>query len=330
MNQWWCGAETRVWRCVCMGLMACTLSSAAGGCSKRISPAEIPHHRADANLDAALDGASIPLAPVQEEETCHQVDLLFIVDNSSSMGRYQAALADAFPGFVELMYEHLPQGTSIHVGITTTSFSTDRCEESTSACVTESRGEQPGGCYEIPPDDGNGPNGYQGRLFSHEGLSWFAANTADPDSGPLQRWFVGAATEAGENGSNIEVPSAAASYAFDPLNQGSNSGFLRDDDTVLLLFFLTDEPDKSPEELEVYIERVVAAKSACGGATCVRTAGLIHPCIQSVDNVLWRFMNGFEGAPTVGNIRDVDSYIETVGAALANELGRACGEVGLI
>ena len=40
-------------------------------------------------------------------EGCTFVDLLFVIDNSPSMGPYQAALATAFPGFVDAMVSNL-------------------------------------------------------------------------------------------------------------------------------------------------------------------------------------------------------------------------------
>src|SRR5690606_32219074 len=53
---------------------------------------------------------------------CTAVDILFVIDNSPSMGPYQEQLAFAFPTFVDAMWSHLQPGTDLHVGITTTSF----------------------------------------------------------------------------------------------------------------------------------------------------------------------------------------------------------------
>ena len=53
---------------------------------------------------------------------CTKVDLLFVVDNSASMGQYQTRLTEEFPTFITAMYDALPTGTDIHVGITTTTF----------------------------------------------------------------------------------------------------------------------------------------------------------------------------------------------------------------
>src|SRR5262245_31309850 len=72
----------------------------------------------------------------EDFRTCQAVDLLFVVDNSPSMGPYQHALAQAFPAFVDAIYDKLPMGTDVHVGITTTSFYSGSCSEGTANCVS--------------------------------------------------------------------------------------------------------------------------------------------------------------------------------------------------
>src|SRR5438105_581212 len=53
---------------------------------------------------------------------CSAVDMLFLIDNSSSMIPKQQKLAAAIPSFIDAMFEKLPHGTDLHVGITTTDF----------------------------------------------------------------------------------------------------------------------------------------------------------------------------------------------------------------
>ena len=50
---------------------------------------------------------------------CQNVDVLFAIDDSGSMGDKQAALAAAFPGFVKTMKQKLAKATSYHVGVVT-------------------------------------------------------------------------------------------------------------------------------------------------------------------------------------------------------------------
>jgi hypothetical protein len=53
---------------------------------------------------------------------CTAVDILFVIDNSTSMGSYQQALAAAAPAFADAIFAALPPGTDLHVGVTTSSF----------------------------------------------------------------------------------------------------------------------------------------------------------------------------------------------------------------
>jgi len=70
-------------------------------------------------LDVAADPGGNTCDPDDPDCGCTAVDILFIVDNSGSMSAHQAALAERFPLFVDVMLATLPVGTSLHVGITT-------------------------------------------------------------------------------------------------------------------------------------------------------------------------------------------------------------------
>lgn len=266
---------------------------------------------------------------------CGAVDVLFVIDNSKSMAKYQAALADAFPMFVDAMIENLPAKVDLHVGVTTTDFyctpgagacCPDACPVGNTMCQIGSTPEEVEqlGMFYVPPTAGdNGTNGAQGRLFVHEGMSYFATNTSD-DPAPLKAWFTGAAIGAGEQGSSIETPVAAAAYATSPSNAAVNEGFLRDEDAVLLIVFLTNDPDASLEPLKAYKDMVLAAKEGCGGDACVLTAGLIKSCVPAENQKLWQFMKGFGEEPIWGDIEDTADYVKVVGEALAGTLGDAC------
>ena len=263
-----------------------------------------------------------------EADSCTQVDLLFVVDNSPSMGKYQESLAQAFPAFVDAMYERLPPGTSLHVGLTTTPFDqTGNCSEAVSNCVTTASEAEIRTHYTTPDLGDTGNNGDQGKLYKYQGLTWFDADTGDPDREPLKRWFAGAAVEAGERGCSFEMPSAAAGWALHPANASSNTGFLRDDDTVLLVFVLSDEPDKSPDAITSYVNMITAAKSTCGGASCVVPAGIVNGCIEGVNNPLWQFLHGFGSTPVIGDIDDQGNYAAVVGDALADVIETTCNEI---
>jgi hypothetical protein len=267
---------------------------------------------------------------------CGAVDLLFIVDNSKSMGQYQAALADAFPQFVDAMYANLPEDISLHVGITTTDFTCakpgdpccpDACPVGNTQCqigTTPEEVELLMSFYNPPTKADNGVNGSQGRLFEHEGLRFFTGSTSD-DPAELKKWFTGAAIAAGEQGSSLEMPVAAAAYALDPVNAATNAGFVRDTDAILLIVFLTNDPDGSLEPLKTYEQQVLAAKQDC--PECILTAGLLRACVPDENQRLWQFMTAFGDDPIWRDIEAKTKYPEVVGAALASALVEACENI---
>jgi hypothetical protein len=275
--------------------------------------------------DLGLDGGS---GDGSLSRSCQYVDLLFVVDNSLSMGEYQAGLAAAFPSFVDAMFTKLPPNVDLHVAMTTTSFFTGSCGESVFNCVTQASEQEILDHYVKPTDGNTGTNGEQGRFFEWDGKPFFSANTSDPDQTPLKTWFTGAATAAGEDGCSFEMMSAAAGYAAHPANAASNGGFFRDESGVLLIIFLTDEPDKSPEATSAYADMLRGVKTKCGGDDCILVAGLIDPCIQNVDNVLWQLMGSFGEPPIWGDLEDTSQYSKVVGDALAQVVKQTCDEIG--
>lgn len=265
---------------------------------------------------------------------CVAVDLLFVIDNSPSMGPYQEALSAAFPLFVDEMVAALPVGTDLHVGITNTSFFVGNCSESTNNCKSTSSEQEIQSHYVPPTQMNNGENGGQGRLFQWEGKGFFAADTAD-DPAALKAWFSAAATAAGETGCSFEMPAAAAGWAADPANAATNAGFLRDEGAVLMVFVLSDEPDKSAEPVSQWVDKLVAAKAGCGGLECILAAGLVSDfCYDNAaDTTLKDFLESFSEPPIIGSIGSVfpndppPDYSGVVGQALAQVIGQKCDEI---
>ena len=259
---------------------------------------------------------------------CEYVDMLFVIDNSASMETYQQALADQFPAFVEAMFTELPAGIGVHVGITTTEFDAG-CEaaETTGNCQSTASLDDVQMHY-VPPTEGNdGVNGSQGRLFQWSGQNYFAAST-DDDPAALSTWFSGAATAAGENGCSFEMPVAAAGWATHLANAVTNDGFIRDEGGLLVVFFLTDEPDKSPESTATYEAMLLDAKADCGGAECVFVSGLVPPCVTDINQKLWQFMTLWsDEEPRWGDIGDTAQYDDVVGEALAGAVAEACANI---
>lgn len=260
---------------------------------------------------------------------CQQVDLLFVIDNSDSMQTYQQALTAEFPGFVQAMFEALPPGIGVHVGITTTDFDF-ACpdSEATANCQSSASLDEITSHY-IPPTEGNnGGNGSQGRLFAWASKRWFETST-DDDPAELTAWFSEAAVAAGESGCSFEMPIAAAGWATHPANAATNEGFIQDEGALLVVFFLTDEPDKSPQSESVYADMILQAKSECGGADCVFVSGLIPSCVPEINQKLWQFMTVFddEADPPFGDIEDTSRYSELFGEFLAGGVADACAQV---
>jgi hypothetical protein len=272
-------------------------------------------------------GFKLDSPPPSAPEGCEFVDFLFVIDNSASMATYQVALAEQFPQFITAMYEALPPAIDVHVGITTTDFDVGcDAQESTMNCQTTASLEEVEAHYIRPDVMNDGGNGTQGRLFSFAGQTYFATNS-DEDPADLSDWFTQAATAAGEEGCSFEMPVAAAGFATHLTNAVTNDGFVRDEGALFVVFFLTDEPDKSVESDESYYDMILAAKEGCGGEDCVYVGGLVPPCIEGVNQKLWQFMNLFPAAPIWGDIELTQEYANVFGDALAGAIAEACANV---
>lgn len=277
---------------------------------------------ADTTEGDKLDVATMP------GSGCQYVDMLYVIDNSDSMETYQQALADQFPAFVDAMFTELPAGIGVHVGITTTEFDAG-CEaaETTGNCQSTASLEDVQSHYMPPTEMNDGGNGSQGRLFQWSGQYYFDTTT-DDDPAELSTWFSGAATAAGENGCSFEMPVAAAGWATHLANAVTNDGFVRDEGGLLVVFFLTDEPDKSPESTATYEAMILDAKADCGGAECVFVSGLVPPCVSDINQKLWQFMTLFDDEdPQWGDILDTAQYDDVVGEVLATAVAEACANI---
>lgn len=286
--------------------------------------------------DTSGPGMKLDLPPPVDmgslEPGCGAVDILFVVDNSKSMAEYQMALAAAFPQFVDAMIDNLPTNVSLHVGLTTTDFTCanvgdpccpDLCPVGNTLCQIGSTPEEIDALksfYHPPTESDNGVNGSQGRLFEYDGLAYFETNTSD-DPAALKTWFTGAAIAAGEQGSSLEMPVAAAGFAANPVNAG-NTGFIRNTDAILLIVFLTNDPDASLESVISYRDMVLAAKGNC--PECVLTAGLLKSCVPAENQRLWQFMKAFGDDPIWSDIEKKTDYAKVVGQSLATTLTEAC------
>jgi hypothetical protein len=260
---------------------------------------------------------------------CRYVDLLFVIDNSGSMCPAQQGLAAVLPDLVDAIFDSLPAGIDIHVGLTTTSFSHGGTVQQANCAPLANENQIAE--YFVTDDFVDG-NGFQGRLFRHQGKPFFAANTNDPDSrGELAAWFPDAVTSIGCSGGAYEFTSAAAAYALHPANEAYNGGFLRDAGSALVIFALSDEVDVSLGGAATYRDSILNAKSACGGEECIVTAGLLGAnCVPDANPPIWQFLSAFGKEPVWGSISDFDGYAAVLSGALATSIAQTCESIGPI
>ncbi len=281
---------------------------------------------------------------------CSFVDLLFVIDNSGSMGGYQEALSLAFPQFVDTLVQALPTGTNVHVGVTSTEmgYSSQGSTSITNGqCTFMGEGGQSEDAFYITPDVMNtGRNGAQGRLYKPGGngaaFAQFDTDGPAADLDQAKQWFAQAA-QIGEGGSNIEMSTAPAGWATDPVNDPTNAGFLRDEGAVFVVFFMQDEPDQTPltvngmETGQLMLDKITAAKAGCGGLSCVIAGGFLNDN-QCGGRPIDTFLAGIPTPPTVTNLPP-ENLAETdpqaaaaqmnqlLADTLANVIAQKCDEI---
>jgi len=286
-------------------------------------------------------------------DSCTYVDLLFVIDNSGSMGDYQNALALAFPDFASTLVDALPPGTNVHVGVTSTEMgysSMGSTSINNGACTFVGDGNQPNSAFYVTPDEqDSGRNGAQGRLYAPGGGPPFFEFTTDGGAAQLadlEAWFSAAAT-IGEGGSNIEMSAAPVGWVADPANDATNGGFIRDKGAVLVVFFVQDEPDQTPMTIDgqpggqFVLDRIAAAKAQCGGTDCIVAGGFLNANACNADGnlPLDDFLAGVGESPVVQALPDENTAEDNPAAAaaemnqllsetLAGVIAQTCDEIG--
>ncbi len=159
---------------------------------------------------------------------CEKIDILFVVDNSGSMGQEQTNLATNFPQFLAVIDA---SGLDYRVAITTTGMD-----------YAYHQATIPGGPV-LPITEDDGDNG---------------AMLQPGACGMTRRWIertdvnaaaaFACAANVGTSGPSDEMPLAAIRAAFeDRIADGTNAGFRRPD-ALLAVVVLTDENDCSYEQ----------------------------------------------------------------------------------
>ncbi|MEX1368575.1 MAG: vWA domain-containing protein [Nannocystaceae bacterium] len=166
-----------------------------------------------------FDQGVIPDGPALDDQ-CTSVDFLFVIDNSGSMGAYQANLIANFPAFINGIQATLEGVDTYQVGVVTTDtyFNNIANCQNLSSLVVQS---QAGACG--PYADGNN----------------FMTENDD-----LATAFSCAAN-VGASGSGLERPMQAMVEAVQRVDGGPgqcNEDYLRDD-SLLVIVIITDEYD---------------------------------------------------------------------------------------
>lgn len=229
-----------------------------------------------------------------DDDGCAKVDFLFVVDSSGSMADKQAALAEAFPSFIESIQETL-EGQDHHIMVVDSDESSAYvCEDLVVGGVNGTHCDgvvvQPN-CegYVCGITDTLGPCASTlgaGVNFAHGG------NTSNMDCGfpdgrryltdqdpGLEAAFSCAAT-VGTSGETPELPMTAMvdALAGDQSAGGvCNEGFLRDD-AILVVTIVTDDPPGTGDSGELasalaWYEAVLEAKN--GNPEAVVAIGII-------------------------------------------------------
>ncbi|ATB26867.1 choice-of-anchor D domain-containing protein [Melittangium boletus] len=169
-----------------------------------------------------------------------KVDVLFVVDNTASMVEEQPRLTSAIPAFVDAARA---KGVDLHLSVTTTGI-----DATSNAC--------PGGAQ----------GGEAGRLFPVDGSRPRLLTLQTPDLASVlqQNVNVGqcASLEQGFEAVRRALSPPLVNNADDPRtpepNDG-NLGFLRDE-AALVVVFVGDEDDHSPDSVDTYVRFLRARK----------------------------------------------------------------------
>lgn len=155
---------------------------------------------------------------------CQGIDVLFVIDNSGSMGQEQTNLIANFPSFISVLDQ---SGLDYRVAVTTTGRD-----------YSYSMTTPIGGSLPMSQDGGD-----NGAMLKTPAMTrrWIEKSDADV-TGTFQTL-----ANVGTSGPSDEMPLSAMRDAFEErMADGTNTGFHRPD-ALLAIVFLTDEEDCSYE-----------------------------------------------------------------------------------
>jgi hypothetical protein len=161
-----------------------------------------------------------------DAKRCEKMDVLFVIDNSGSMGQEQTNLIANFPAFITVLNN---SGLDYRVAVTTTG-------RDYSYTMTTPLGS-------IPMSQDEGDNGAMLKPAAcNMTKRWIEKSDTDPSM------TFSCVANVGVGGPSDEMPLSAMRDAFEErMADGTNMGFRRTD-ALLAVVFLTDEEDCSYEQ----------------------------------------------------------------------------------
>jgi hypothetical protein len=188
-----------------------------------------PKPGGDDDDDGATPDAFVNPGPDAKEQRCEKIDVLFVIDNSGSMGQEQTNLIANFPQFINVLNN---SGLDYRVAVTTTGRNYTYTMQF------------PPPLPSIPQSIDGGDNGAMLKPAACTGMTKRWIEKSDPDpSGTFS-----CVANVGTSGPGDEMPLSAMRDAFEErIADGTNVGFKRPD-ALLGIVFLTDEEDCSYEQ----------------------------------------------------------------------------------
>ncbi|WAS92069.1 hypothetical protein [Nannocystis punicea] len=204
-------------------------------------------------------GKTPDAGPPPEPKACLKVDLLFVVDNSSSMKDEQDNLVASFPGFVQEIQQQLVDAESLHIGV----VSTDKYEGNENPCdgvlgglITQTDGSNSSNAYCGPYVSGKRYMTEQDDLGTRFSCAAQVGTSGDSNEKPLQAALRALGSELGQPGA-------------------CNEGFVRQDALLVLVVITDEEEDGSSGDPPDWFNELVALKG--GIETNIVTLALIGP-----------------------------------------------------
>lgn len=168
-------------------------------------------------------------APQEESVECQKMDIVFIVDDSGSMGEEQTNLASNFPKFVEILNDYKTKSGSDldwRVAITTTGR-----DVTYNIVIPGSPG--------IPMTEKGDNGAFRNKASCGAKRRWVEKSDGNATS------TFSCLAEVGTAGPSVEMPLESLKLSLeDRMSDGTNKGFLRPD-ALLAVVILTDEDDCS-------------------------------------------------------------------------------------